>query len=127
MQVDKKLIWGLVKKSYANAARDDGIKDRLAYRDISFNWNIEDIHFCFSVTMNEGKVLVKEGEIKNPDVVFYSKKAEDFHRGNIEEMSSRDMLDHDGFRWVGKVKHLRHISALCKSMRFYYKGFAAGM
>jgi hypothetical protein len=57
-------------------------------------------------------------------MIFYNKKAEDFHRANSEEITGRDMLDSGGFRYTGHLKHLRHISVLCRHVRTYYKRLA---
>lgn len=126
-RLTKKIILGLVKRAYASAAKEEDIRSRFAYKTISLNWNIKDLDFWFTVFINNGEISVKEGETKDPDLVFYNTKAEDFHKGNLEEITGRDMLDAGGFKWVGHAKHLRSVSLLCKTMRTYYKEIAAGM
>lgn len=121
MKLDKRTLMGLVKRAYSNAGKEDEIRDKLAYRDITFSWNVEDIGFWFTVEVKEGKVFVREGEAKEPDITFYNKKALEFHKGNAEEITTRDMLDNGSFRWTGNMKYLRHVSLLCKCMRTHYK------
>ena len=124
MKITKKTIWSLVKKSYAETAKDDDIKNKIAYNDIVFSWNIEDIKFCFTIRLSGGKITVTEGGTENPDMIFYNKTIDDFHRGNTEQLTGREMKDADSFRWTGNDKYMRNISTLCKSMRAHYKELA---
>ena len=124
MLINKKMIMRVMKKAYSRAAEDDEIKENLAYREIIFSWNIEDIQFWFTVKMGNGKIIVTDGQSENSDITFYNRKAEEFHRANIGELTGRDISDTNGFRWTGSMKYLRHVSQLCKVMRVYYKQFA---
>lgn len=127
MKLDKKTIMSMVKKAYLAAEKGNELKDRFAYCDITFSWNIKDIDIWFTIQIKNGKVSLKEGQIKDPDMIFCNETAKQFHQGNIEEITGRDMKDSGGFSWKGKYKYIRPISILCKCVREHYKKIALNM
>jgi len=125
--LNKKTVLKLVKQAYLGAAKEDEIKNKLAYKEIIFSWNVKDADIWFTIELKNGKVFVKEGKAENSDMIFSNETLAQFHKGNIEEITGREMKDSGEFGWSGNDKYIKHISVLCKHMREHYKQIALTM